>query len=66
MFQRNGDEPFYERKNAYRNNGIVSLAGCGLMVAATFLYWMMLYVKTTARSKLFFERPVSLPQYERA
>ena len=50
MFQRNGDEPFYERKNAYRNNGIVSLAGCGLMVAATFFYWKHLIVRTIEKS----------------
>ena len=48
MFQKNGnlDTPFYERENAYRNCGIVSLAGCVSMVLAAFFYWQNLLVKT--------------------
>ena len=40
--------PFYKKPSAYKKSGIVALIGCGLMIAATILYWTMLYVKTTA------------------
>ncbi|MCR5212922.1 MAG: hypothetical protein K6E10_00770 [Eubacterium sp.] len=51
MFQRNGksDVPFYEREHAYRNCGIVGLAGCGAMIAAAFLYWDILLIRTIDR-----------------
>ena len=39
--------PFYEQDNAYIKAGILSLAGCFLLLAATFLYWKNIYVKTT-------------------
>lgn len=39
--------PFYEKKSSYTKAGIMSLAGCILMLAATFLYWKNMYVRTT-------------------
>ena len=44
MSKRNGDVPFYEDPGSYKKCGIMSLAGCALMVAAAFLYWMNLYI----------------------
>ena len=49
MFGKRGkyELPFYEDPKAYRNAGIMSLAGCALMVAATFFHWKALFVKYT-------------------
>lgn len=49
MFGKSGkyEQPFYENPNAYTYAGIMSLAGCVLMVAATFLHWKTLFVKYT-------------------
>ena len=40
--------PFYKKPNAYKKSGVMALIGCALMIAATILYWAILYVKTTA------------------
>ncbi len=52
MSQKNGKNPvpFYEREHAYRNCGIVSLAGCGLMVLAAFFYWKNIIIRTIEKT----------------
>lgn len=42
--------PFYEKTNAYKTTGIIALVGCALMLAATFVYWVVLYVKISEPS----------------
>ena len=34
------ERPFYEDPKAYKRAGILSLAGCVFMLAATVLFWM--------------------------
>ena len=48
MSTKNGKDkiPFYEKKTAYRNAGIMSLIGCVLMLSATFLHWIFVVIKT--------------------
>ena len=49
MFGKGGkyQKPFYEDPDAYKYAGIMSLAGCVLMVLATFLHWRAMFVKYT-------------------
>ena len=48
MLMKSGKEkvPFYENSSSYTIAGLMSLAGCGLMLAAAFLYWKSLVVMT--------------------
>ena len=49
MFGKGGkyQKPFYEDSDAYKYAGIMSLAGCVLMVVAIFLHWKAMFVKYT-------------------
>lgn len=51
MSMTSGNErPFYEDPKAYKRAGILSLAGCVFMLAATVLFWMNTYVRYTETS----------------